>query len=61
MTSPHWSKYANNINVMEYSPGPFPHPYTKKDAQEWIILNELIYPATNFAIRLDGNTLVVPG
>ena len=47
-------KYANNIKVWNTLRDLFPHPYSKKDAEEWIMLNELTHPANNFAIRVDG-------
>jgi len=50
-------KYAGNIKVWNTLRDIFPHPYTKKDAEEWVKMNELIYPANNFAIRVDENTV----
>ncbi|MCO4293013.1 GNAT family N-acetyltransferase [Solitalea sp. MAHUQ-68] len=37
-------------NVRDY----FPHPYTLKDAEEWIAKNEGVDPPTNMAIVVDG-------
>jgi len=51
---PALAKYANNMKVWKTLKDIFPHPYTIKDAGEWIILNKHVRPATNFAIRVDG-------
>jgi [ribosomal protein S5]-alanine N-acetyltransferase len=32
----------------------FPHPYTLKDAQEWIVIANESQPPSNFAIVVDG-------
>jgi len=45
---------ANNRNIADNMRDRFPHPYTLKDAEEWIVLNEKRDPATNFAIEVDG-------
>jgi ribosomal-protein-alanine N-acetyltransferase len=50
-------KYANNIKVWNKLRDIFPHPYTMKDAEEWIKINEFIYPPKNFAIRIGANTI----
>ena len=44
---------ANNANVSSKLRDGFPFPYTKKDADEWIALNEYKEPVTNFAIVVD--------
>lgn len=38
-------------NVRDY----FPHPYTIKDAKDWLALNVGITPVLNFVIEVDGN------
>jgi ribosomal-protein-alanine N-acetyltransferase len=48
-------KLANNKNIADNLRDRFPYPYTLKDAEEWLILNEVKKPATNFAIEADGN------
>src|SRR5580765_2775996 len=50
-------KYANNINVWNTLRDLFPYPYTKKDAEDWIELNKVLFPAINFAIRVEGKTI----
>jgi len=50
-------QYANNINVWNTLRDMFPHPYTKKDAEHWIKINESISPPQNFAIHVDGTVV----
>lgn len=45
---------ANNKNIFDNMRDHFPHPYTLKDAEEWIAMNENRNPPTNFAIEVDG-------
>lgn len=45
---------ANNKNIAGNLRDAFPHPYTMKDAEEWITANENKSPVTNFAIEADG-------
>lgn len=35
----------------------FPFPYTEKDAEEWILLNENKEPAINFAVITNGQVI----
>jgi len=48
------AKLANNKNIAGNMSDRFPFPYTLKDAEEWITLNENKNPAANFAIEADG-------
>jgi len=48
------TQYANNPNVWNTLRDSFPHPYTQKNAEEWIALNIYSNPVTNFSIRVDG-------
>ncbi|UKJ08161.1 GNAT family N-acetyltransferase [Solitalea lacus] len=45
---------ANNKAIWDNLRDSFPYPYTIKDAEEWIAKNELINPATNMAIVING-------
>jgi RimJ/RimL family protein N-acetyltransferase len=45
---------ANNKKIFDNVRDYFPHPYTLKDAEDWLALNEGITPALNFAIEVDG-------
>jgi RimJ/RimL family protein N-acetyltransferase len=45
---------ANNINIWNQVRDVFPHPYTRKHAEEWVFLQQGKKPATNFAIEVDG-------
>ena len=49
------AQLANNRNIADNLRDRFPHPYTLKDAEDWIELNEKRDPATNFAIEADGD------
>lgn len=44
---------ANDREVWRNLRDRFPHPYTKKDAREWIDLVSEFSPVTNFAITFD--------
>lgn len=50
-------KNANSKKVWDNVRDYFPHPYTQKDAEEWIAKNHKIDPATNLAIVVDGNAV----
>lgn len=45
---------ANNKNIADNLRDRFPHPYTIKDAEEWIAVNESRNPTTNFVIEVNG-------
>ncbi len=45
---------ANNKNIAANLRDIFPHPYTLKDAEEWVSLNKDRKPVTNFAIEVNG-------
>ncbi len=50
---------ANNIKIYNNLRDIFPNPYTKKDAQEWISLNQSLDEKhqTNFAIDINGKVI----
>ena len=48
------ARLANNKNIAANLRDRFPHPYTLKDAEEWLAMNERKNPATNFAIEADA-------
>ena len=45
---------ANNKKISDNLRDAFPHPYTLKDAVDWIALNEKNILTTNFAIEVGG-------
>ena len=45
---------ADNVHIYNYVRDRFPHPYTLKDAEEWLALNTGVNPTTNFVIEADG-------
>lgn len=45
---------ANNKNISDNMSDRFPHPYSVKDAENWIALNENKNPVVNFAIEVNG-------
>lgn len=47
--------YCNNIHIWNNVRDYFPHPYTLKDAEEYIILCQKQKPTQNFAITINGN------
>ncbi|AFD09143.1 GNAT family N-acetyltransferase [Solitalea canadensis] len=47
-------KNANSKKVWDNVRDYFPHPYTLKDAEEWIVRNRDVDPAVNLAIVVDG-------
>jgi len=47
-------QYANNRNIWDKVRDDFPHPYTQKDAEDWIALNKARNPATSFSISVNG-------
>ena len=46
---------ANNKKIFDTVRDAFPHPYTLKNAKEWLSLNVGITPVLNFVIEVDGN------
>lgn len=46
---------ANNKKIWDNVRDYFPHPYTTKDAKDWLALNVGITPVLNFVIEVDGN------
>ena len=47
-------RLANNKKIWDRVRDYFPHPYTTKDAKEWLALNVGISPVLNFVIEVDG-------
>lgn len=47
-------RLANNKKIWDQVRDYFPHPYTTKEAKEWLALNVGITPAFNFVIEADG-------
>jgi [ribosomal protein S5]-alanine N-acetyltransferase len=45
---------ANNKKIWDNVRDYFPHPYTLKDAREWLALNAGITPVLNFVIEVNG-------
>jgi [ribosomal protein S5]-alanine N-acetyltransferase len=43
----------NNKKIWDHVRDYFPHPYTPKDAREWLALNVGVTPALNFVIEVD--------
>lgn len=48
------AKLANNKKIADNVRDRFPHPYTLKDSEEWIALNEEKSPVNSFAIEVNG-------
>jgi len=46
---------ANNKNIADNMRDLFPHPYTLKDAEMWLAINENRKSVTNFAIQAEGD------
>ena len=51
---PSLTQHANNFKIWRNLRDRFPHPYTLKDALEWVRLANAVEPVTNFAIEVDG-------
>jgi RimJ/RimL family protein N-acetyltransferase len=45
---------ANNKKIWDNVRDYFPHPYTTKDAEQWLSLNVGINPVLNFVIEVEG-------
>lgn len=45
---------ADNIKIWNQVRDYFPHPYTRKKAEEWVFMQQGKKPVTNFAIEADG-------
>lgn len=48
------SRYASNRRIWDNVRDFFPHPYTLRDAQNWVRTNKSSQQPTNFAIDVDG-------
>jgi RimJ/RimL family protein N-acetyltransferase len=53
--------HANNRHIWEMVRDDFPHPYTEKDAREWIALNRTQDPPSSFSISVDGTAVGAVG
>jgi len=49
------AKFCNNIKIWNNVRDYFPHPYTQKDAEEYISFCQKQKPTQNFAITVNGN------
>jgi RimJ/RimL family protein N-acetyltransferase len=47
-------RHANNINVAKHLRDRFPHPYTSRDARDFLRIIASMTPLTNLAIEVDG-------
>ncbi|QEM10069.1 GNAT family N-acetyltransferase [Mucilaginibacter rubeus] len=50
-------RHANNINVARFLFDRFPHPYTKADAERWVLAHQSKAVVTNLAIVIDDNAV----
>jgi RimJ/RimL family protein N-acetyltransferase len=50
-------RYANNRNVSRNLRDRFPHPYTDRDARDWLDVVVDAEPETNFAIAVNGEAV----
>ncbi len=50
-------RHANDRDVWINLRDRFPHPYTSRDAREWLRLVERMVPETNFAIAVDDEVV----
>ncbi|MFC2103421.1 GNAT family N-acetyltransferase [Bacteroidota bacterium] len=50
-------KYASNYNISKYLRDSFPHPYSEKDADRWIIAALYQNPELNFAIATNNELI----
>lgn len=49
--------HANNENVWRNLRDSFPHPYTRRDAENWIALCQSQTPEISFAIEVDASAV----
>jgi RimJ/RimL family protein N-acetyltransferase len=58
-------RHANNVNVAKHLRDRFPHPYTRKDAEDFLAAASGEAPQTNFAVEVAGEAVgglgYVPG
>ncbi|KAI6775992.1 hypothetical protein HG530_002750 [Fusarium avenaceum] len=55
------AKAANNSQIARWMQNGFPHPYTVKDAEEWISIANTPSPLRDFAICQPDGTTVIGG
>ena len=51
------ARHANDRDVWRNMRDRFPHPYTLKDAKEWLAFVATVPSGTNFAIEVDGEAV----
>ena len=51
------ARHANDREVWRNMRDRFPHPYTLKDAKEWLAFVATVPPGTNFAIEVAGEAV----
>ena len=51
------ARHADNINIWNNTRDYLPHPYTGRDAEEFIALASSASPMVNFAIDVDGRAV----
>jgi RimJ/RimL family protein N-acetyltransferase len=50
-------RHANNPKIWRNVRDAFPHPYTRADAEYWIVFSTRQTPPVNFAIEIDGQAV----
>jgi len=50
-------RYANNRNIWRNLTHMFPHPYTAKDADDWLAMLAAMPEPTHWAIEVDGHAV----
>ena len=54
---PSLSRHADNIKIWRNLHDAFPHPYTRKDAEDWIKQTSTLQPGLIYAIEVDGEAV----
>lgn len=52
--APSLVRHGNNVNIAKHLRDRFPHPYTARDAQDFLRVITTTAPQTNLAIEVDG-------
>jgi RimJ/RimL family protein N-acetyltransferase len=50
-------RHANNRRIWRNVRDAFPHPYTRLDAEKWIVTATSAVPVTNYAIEVDSEAV----